>query len=57
MPGEHFETLCCLGLPPESAVVAVTPLCAALPYKARPRRQYLGAVPSAVSPQSIRRRK
>jgi len=23
---EHFKTLCCLGLPPESAMVAVTPL-------------------------------
>ncbi len=23
---EHLKTLCCLGLPPESAMVAVTPL-------------------------------
>ena len=23
---EHLETLCCLGLPPESAMIAVTPL-------------------------------
>jgi hypothetical protein len=23
---EHLKTLCCLGLPPESAMVALTPL-------------------------------
>ena len=23
---EHLKTLCCLGLPPESAMIAVTPL-------------------------------
>jgi hypothetical protein len=31
---EHLKTLCCLGLPPESAMIAVTPL-TARDYSAR----------------------